>query len=46
MTTATYEYKVRDRSGALKSGKLEAETPTQVAGKLKAMGYAPVCSEE
>lgn len=42
MATATYEYKVRDRSGALKSGKLEAETPTQVAGKLKAMGYAPI----
>ncbi len=42
MATATYEYKVRDRAGKLKTGKLEAETPAQVAGKLKAMGYAPV----
>ena len=41
MATATYEYKVRDRAGALKTGKLEAETPAQVAGKLRAMGYAP-----
>lgn len=42
MPTATYEYKVRDRAGALKTGKLEAETPAQVAAKLKAMGYAPL----
>jgi len=42
MPTATYEYKVRDRAGALKTGKLEAETPAQVAAKLKALGYAPL----
>jgi type IV pilus assembly protein PilC len=42
MATATYAYKVRDRTGALKQGKLEAETPAQVAGKLRAMGYAPI----
>jgi len=41
-TATTFEYRVRDRTGALKSGKLEAETPAQVANKLKAMGYAPV----
>lgn len=42
MATLTYEYKVRDTSGALKTGKLEAESPSQVASKLKQMGYAPV----
>ena len=35
MATATYEYKVRDRAGAIKTGKLDAESPTQVAAKLK-----------
>jgi type IV pilus assembly protein PilC len=42
MATLTYEYKVRDRSGALKTGTLDAESSTQVAAKLKQMGYAPV----
>ena len=42
MATATYEYKVRDRSGGLKTGKLDAESQSQVATKLKSMGYAPV----
>ncbi|MCW2708964.1 MAG: type secretion system protein [Frankiales bacterium] len=42
MATATYEYKVRDRAGAMKTGKLDAESPSQVAAKLKQMGYAPV----
>lgn len=42
MATATYEYKVRDKSGSMKTGKLEADSPTQVAAKLKQMGYAPV----
>jgi type IV pilus assembly protein PilC len=42
MATATYEYKVRDRAGAMKTGKLDAESPTQVAAKLKQMGYAPI----
>ena len=42
MATATYEYKVRDRSGGLKTGTLEAESPSMVATKLKSMGYAPV----
>src|SRR6476469_7554037 len=41
-TTLTYEYKVRDHSGAMKTGKLEAESPSQVDAKLKQMGYAPV----
>jgi type IV pilus assembly protein PilC len=42
MATLTYEYKVRDRAGALKTGTLDAESPSQVAAKLKEMGYAPV----
>ena len=42
MATATYEYKVRDRNGALKTGTLAADTPSIVASKLKAMGYAPL----
>ena len=40
--TATFEYKVRDRAGKIKTGKLEAETQAQVATKLKTMGYAPM----
>ena len=40
--TATFEYKVRDKAGALKTGKLEAESQAQVVGKLKSMGYAPL----
>lgn len=46
MTTATFEYKVRDRSGAVKTGKLDADSPSQVAAKLKAMGYAPMTITE
>jgi type IV pilus assembly protein PilC len=46
MATATYEYKVRDRAGAVKTGKLDAESPSQVATKLKQMGYAPVSITE
>jgi type IV pilus assembly protein PilC len=42
MATATYEYKVRDRAGAMKTGTLDAESPSQVASKLKQMGYAPI----
>src|SRR3954469_14783249 len=42
MATATYEYKVRDRAGAMKTGTLEADSPAQVASKLKQMGYAPI----
>jgi len=40
--TATFEYKVRDSAGKIKTGKLEAETQAQVANKLKSMGYAPI----
>jgi len=46
MATATYEYKVRDRSGGMKTGTLEADSPSMVATKLKSMGYAPVSITE
>ena len=42
MATATFEYKVRDRSGQMKTGTLDAESSSQVATKLKHMGYAPI----
>lgn len=40
--TATFEYAVRDRSGKIVTGKIEADSPAAVASKLKGMGYAPV----
>ncbi len=46
MATATFEYKVRDQAGKVKTGKLEAETQSQVANKLKGMGYAPLSITE
>ncbi len=42
MATATFEYKVRDAGGKLKTGKIDAESQAQVAQKLKSMGYAPM----
>jgi len=46
MPTATYKYSVRDRSGKLQSGTLDAESPTVVAQKLSGMGYQPVSIEK
>ncbi|MCU1600488.1 MAG: type secretion system protein [Frankiales bacterium] len=46
MATATYEYKVRDRSGSMRTGTLDAESPTAVAARLKQMGYAPISITE
>ncbi len=42
----TFQYSVRDRSGKLVSGKLEADSAALVATKLKAMGYAPLSISE
>ncbi len=42
MATATFEYKVRDKAGKVKTGKIDAESQAQVANKLKGMGYAPL----
>ncbi len=40
--TATFQYAVRDRAGKVVTGKIEADSPAQVASKLKSMGYAPL----
>jgi type IV pilus assembly protein PilC len=40
--TATFQYAVRDRNGQVVTGKIEADSPAQVASKLKSMGYAPL----
>lgn len=40
--TMTFQYSVRDRTGKLVTGKIEADSPGAVASKLKSMGYAPV----
>ncbi|MFN8077501.1 MAG: type II secretion system F family protein [Kineosporiaceae bacterium] len=40
--TATFEYAVRDKSGKLVKGTLEAENKAQVVTRLRGMGYAPV----
>jgi type IV pilus assembly protein PilC len=42
MPTATFDYKVRDRSGNLVKGQIEAENMTLVAARLREMGYAPI----
>src|SRR4051794_26367171 len=41
-STLTYQYSVRDRSGKIISGALDAEAEAAVASKLKQMGYSPV----
>ncbi|MFW5933628.1 MAG: type II secretion system F family protein, partial [Actinomycetota bacterium] len=49
MATATlskFDYQVRDRSGKLITGQLEADDQAAVASKLRSMGYAPVSIEE
>ncbi len=41
-STATFNYSVRDKSGALVNGTLTAESAAAVARRLKGMGYAPI----
>jgi type IV pilus assembly protein PilC len=38
----TYVYRVRDKSGKLLEGSLEADNTALVANKLKSMGYTPI----
>jgi type IV pilus assembly protein PilC len=38
----TFEYKVKDRSGKLVQGSLEAENAQLVVSKLRSMGYVPI----
>jgi len=40
--TLTFQYSIRDRSGKIVTGKIDAESQAVVAAKLKSMGYAPV----
>jgi type IV pilus assembly protein PilC len=40
--TTTFQYSVRDRSGKLVNGTLQAENQTIVMQRLKSMGYAPI----
>jgi type IV pilus assembly protein PilC len=40
--TSTFEYKVRDRTGKMRTGKIDAESQNQVVSRLKQQGYAPV----
>ena len=40
--TLTFQYSVRDRTGKIVNGKLEADSQATVVQKLKQMGYAPV----
>ncbi len=42
MPAATFTYKVRDKQGSLKTGRLEAESQAQVVSSLRAMGYVPI----
>ena len=38
----TFQYKVRDRSGKLVEGSLEADNAQLVVSKLRSMGYVPI----
>ena len=42
----TFAYKVKDRSGHLVEGKLEADSAQLVVGKLRSMGYVPIEIEQ
>jgi type IV pilus assembly protein PilC len=46
MPTTTYAYKVRDRSGKIVQGTVEAESENAVVGRLRQMGLAPLLIEE
>ncbi|MEJ5868716.1 type II secretion system F family protein [Pseudokineococcus sp. 5B2Z-1] len=44
--TKTYEYSVRDASGQLVTGSLDAASEAALVTRLKGMGYAPVSLQE
>ena len=47
MTTAlTYEYRARDKSGAIHAGQMEGSSPSAVAGTLREKGYIPLRIDE
>ena len=41
-TVSKFDYQVRDRTGRLITGQLEADSQAAVASKLASMGYAPI----
>ena len=41
----TFDYKVRDRSGNLVEGQLDGDSMALVVGKLREMGYMPICGD-
>lgn len=43
--STTFAYKVRDASGKLVEGQLEADDASLVVGKLRQMGYTPIAVE-
>ncbi len=46
MATSTYAYKVRDKTGKLVVGQLEAESEQLLVAKLRQMGYTPIAIDE
>jgi type IV pilus assembly protein PilC len=46
MAMTKFEYAVRDKSGKLVKGTLDAENQSQVVSKLRTMGFAPVSISE
>lgn len=45
-TALTYEYRARDKSGAIHAGEMEGSSPTAVAGTLREKGYIPLKIDE
>jgi len=42
MTTITYDYRARDKSGEIHSGQMEGSSSSAVAGTLREKGYIPL----
>jgi type IV pilus assembly protein PilC len=46
VASKTFEYAVRDKTGKIVKGKIEAANPAAVANRLKTMGMAPISINE
>ena len=46
MSATTYAYKVRDKSGKILTGSLDAENTALVANRLRQMGYVPIAIDK
>ena len=44
--STTYAYKVRDKSGKVLSGTLDADNTALVANRLRQMGYVPIAIDK